>query len=281
MDTGRSDRGIAGAFGRGCRKVSGKGIGRASGKNVGRASGRKRRLPSAAAFPAVFLGTIFITWLYYGRLPGLIPGALGGLYIGVVVDRAAEKRRQRKRRENFRRLLLSLETALEAGYSLENTLEIAEGDLTLVYGSGNEIVRYVTEIRQKTGIGTPVWKAFQEYAEEVEIEEAQEFAQVLRIQQRTGGDLIRTVRKAAERLQQSLGLQQEIETTLSEKQLEQRIMTLMPSVMLLYMRLMNGAYMAPLYTGLGGAIVMSIALAANIGADLLADRMLGKALGRR
>ena len=90
---------------------------------------------------------------------------------------------------------------------------------------------------------------------------------------------IRTIRKAAERLQQSLALQQEIETTLSEKQLEQRIMTLMPSIMLLYMRLMNGAYLAPLYAGLGGAVIMTVALAANIGADVLADRLLRKALG--
>ena len=240
---------------------------------------RKRRLPSAATFPAVAVGTVFIAWLFYGKLAGLIPAAVAGLYIGVVVDRSAAKRRQRKRRENFRRLLLSLETALEAGYSLENALGIAEGDMNLIYNPKDEICRKVMELRQKLQIGTPVWKAFQEYAVCVEIEEAEEFAEVLRIQQRTGGDLIRTIRKAAERLQQSLALQQEIETTLSEKQLEQRIMTLMPSIMLLYMRLMNGAYLAPLYAGLGGAVIMTVALAANIGADGLADRLLRKALG--
>ena len=167
----------------------------------------------------------------------------------------------------------------EAGYSLENALGIAEGDMNLIYNPKEEICRKVMELRQKLQIGTPVWKAFQEYAVCVEIEEAEEFAEVLRIQQRTGGDLIRTIRKAAERLQQSLALQQEIETTLSEKQLEQRIMTLMPSIMLLYMRLMNGAYLAPLYAGLGGAVIMTVALAANIGADVLADRLLRKALG--
>ena len=56
-------------------------------------------------------------------------------------------------------------------------------------------------------------------------------------------------------------------------------MTVMPSVMLIYMRLMNGAYIAPLYAGLGGAILMTFALAANVGADMLAARMLRKALG--
>ena len=151
--------------------------------------------------------------------------------------------------------------------------------MNLIYNPKEEICRKVMELRQKLQIGTPVWKAFQEYAVCVEIEEAEEFAEVLRIQQRTGGDMIRTIRKAAERLQQSLALQQEIETTLSEKQLEQRIMTLMPSIMLLYMRLMNGAYLAPLYAGLGGAVIMTVALAANIGADVLADRLLRKALG--
>ena len=234
--------------------------------------------PSPAAVLSVGGGALLVAWLYYNRIAGLIPGAFAGLYVGKVVERIVEKRRQRKRREHFRRLLLSLETALEAGYSLDNALQVAEGDLALIYPEKEEICRKILEIRQKVSLGTSIPQAFYEYAEQVKIEEAEEFAEVLRIQQRTGGDLIRTVRKAAERLQESLELQQEIEATLSEKQLEQRIMTVMPSIMLLYMRLMNGAYMAPLYAGLGGGIVMTIALTTNIGADMLADRMLKKAL---
>ncbi len=225
------------------------------------------------------IGTILAAWLFYNRLAGLIPGAAAGWYVGRVFGRMVEKRRRRKRREAFRRLLLSLETALEAGYSLENALSVADGDLRLIYTDKDEICRQMTGLRQSVTLGMPVWQAFRQYAGEVEIEEADEFAQVLRIQQKTGGDMIRTVRKAAGRLQESLELQTELESAISEKELEQRIMTVMPSVMLIYMRLMNGAYIAPLYAGLGGAILMTVALAANVGADMLAARMLRKALG--
>ena len=221
-----------------------------------------------------------VTWLFYNSLPGLIPGAAAGIYIGLIYEDIAAKRRQRKRRDNFRRVLLSIETALEAGYSLENAVKVAESDLALVYRKNKEEIRILMrEICNEVQYGTPVWKAFQDYAEKIEVEEAEEFSTVLRIQQRTGGDLIQTVRKAAERLQDSLELQQEIENTLSEKQLEQRIMTFMPSLMLLYMRVMNPEYMAPLYTGIGGALVMSLALGVNVAADHIANRMLKKALG--
>ncbi len=224
------------------------------------------------------IATILVAWLFYNRIPGLIPGALAGCYVGSVYERMAKKRRMRRRREAFRRLLLSLETALEAGYSLENAFSVAEGDLRLIYPEKDEICRKVSELRQNVTLGMPVWQAVQEYAADVEIEEAGEFAEVLRIQQKTGGDMIRTVRRAAGRLQESLELQAEIESTVSEKQLEQRIMTVMPSVMLVYMRLMNGSYLAPLYAGLGGAILMTFALLANVGADMLAERMLERVM---
>ena len=234
----------------------------------------RRVIPDMKMLLIAAAGTLFVGWLFYNRLAGLIPAAFAGAYIGKVYLRYAERRRQRKRREQFRRLLLSVETALEAGYSLENALSVAENDLGLIYPPREEICVLVRECCRKCDLGTPVWQVFREYADQVGIEEAEEFAEVLRIQQRTGGDLIRTVRKAASRLQESLELQQEVERTLSEKLLEQRIMTIMPSLMLLYMRLMNGSYMAPLYSGLGGAVVMTIALAVNIAADVMAGRML-------
>ena len=223
-------------------------------------------------------GTILAAWLFYNRLFGLIPGAFAGIYIGIVYEKAAKRRKMRRRREAFRRMLLSVETALEAGYSLENALSVADGDLRLIYSEKDEICRRVSAMRKSVELGTPVWYGFHEYAEESGIEEAEEFAEVLRIQQRTGGDMIRTVRRSAARLQESLELQAEIDSVVSEKQLEQRIMSVMPSFMLIYMRLMNGAYLAPLYAGLGGMIIMTIALFTNVGADVLADRMLRKTL---
>lgn len=234
-------------------------------------------IPLPAVGSAV-AGTALTAWLFYNRLLGLIPGAAAGIYIGFVTGHMAAERRQRKRREQFRRLLLSVETALEAGYSLENAFIVAEGDLALIYHRGEEISVLVGEMRRKLSLGSPAWQVLREYAAVVRIEEADEFATVLRIQQRTGGDLIRTVRQAAVRLQESLELEQEIESTVFEKRLEQRIMTVMPALMLLYMRIMNPSYIAPLYCGIGGAVVMTLALAGNIAADRIAAKILEKAM---
>ena len=230
---------------------------------------------------ACAIGTILIAWLYYDRLLGFLPGAAVGVYIGFVAKRMMGDRRQRMRREQFRRLLLSLETALEAGYSLENAFSVAEGDLALIYHKGEEISLLIGDMKRKLSLGIPVWEVFSEYAALVRIEEAEEFSEILRIQQRTGGDLIRTVRQAAARLQESLELRQEIESVVYEKKLEQRIMTVMPSLILLYMRLMNGSYMQPLYQGVGGMLVMTFALAGNIIADRIAASILEKAMPNR
>ena len=233
---------------------------------------------SLPAILAAVTGTVQIAWLFYDHVWGMIPGSVAGIYIGSVVVRMSRERRQRTSREQFRRLLLSVETALEAGYSLENAFDVAEGDLALIYNRGEEISALVGEIRRKIKLQIPVWRALEEYAAVVRIEEAEEFATVLRIQQRTGGDLIRTIRQAAVRLQESLELRQEVESTLFEKRLEQRIMVVMPSLMLLYMRIMNRTYIEPLYQGIGGVVIMTMALAGNIAADRIAAKILEKAM---
>ncbi|MBR3539011.1 MAG: hypothetical protein IKN79_08055, partial [Eubacterium sp.] len=56
------------------------------------------------------------------------------MYIACMVQKEVERKREERCREAFKRLLLSMETALEAGYSLENSVVVAVEDLQKIFG---------------------------------------------------------------------------------------------------------------------------------------------------
>ena len=248
---------------------------------------------SLPAFLVGLAGTLAAAYLFYGKPFGLLPGAFAGLYIACMVQKEVERKRMERRREAFKRLLLSMETALEAGYSLENSVAAAVGDLQKIFGGSgalpiwrgsgerkgkigsNDISSLFGEMLHGIELRVPVWQVMQDFAEKTGLSEAEELAQVLRIQQRAGGNLIRTMRSTVDKLRAGLEVQQEIEAVTAEKRLEQRIMTLMPALIICYLRLTNGAYIAPLYTTAAGAVVMTAALGLNIAGAELGKRLVG------
>ena len=262
----------------------------AADKNNGMSDGLKKsgenRMPESSGkkkYPILTLpvilsgiaGCLVVTFLFYNRLWGLIPGIPAGIYVAFQVRRAAFQRSIRKKRETFRRLLLAMETGLEAGYSLENALFVAVEDMGRICRSNSEMGIMLENLRKKVKIGSPVWQAIFQMGEEEGIEEAHEFAEVLAIQQRTGGNMIRTMRNTVDKIQSGIEVQQEIDAVIAEKRLEQRIMTLMPGMILCYMRLMNASYMKPLYTTAVGVLVMTAALGMNILGDFLGSKIVG------
>ena len=248
-----------------------------SGKNRIPESSGKKKYP-ILTLPAILsgmAGCLVVTYLFYNRLWGLIPGIPAGIYVALQVRKAAFQRGIRRRRETFRRLLMAMETGLEAGYSLENALFTAVEDMERVCRSTSEMGIMLGNLRRKVKLGCPVWQAIFQMGEEEGIEEAHEFAEVLSIQQRTGGNMIRTMRNTVDKIQSGIEVHQEIDAVIAEKRLEQRIMTLMPGMILCYMRLMNASYMKPLYTTAAGVLVMTAALGLNILGDFLGSKIVG------
>ncbi len=234
------------------------------------------RKPHGFSLKSLFTGlagAVVVAYLFYDRIFGLIPGAAAGLYIAYAVEKVFRRSRERKRREWLRLLLISLETSLEAGCSLENALTLAVEDVDRSFGKPSGFQKMTDRIRWQMEMRIPVWQIMEGLGADFQMEEAEEFAQVLKIQQRTGGNLIRTMQSTADKLKAGMELKKEIEASIAEKRLEQRIMTLMPCGILLYLRLVNGAYIEPAYTTAAGVLVMTAALGLNLLGDYLGSRI--------
>ena len=95
------------------------------------------------------------------------------------------------------------------------------------------------------------------------MEEIESFAELLSTAKRSGGNLVHMMDKAIGILTEKMEVEQEIQTMLSGKKLEQRIMCGMPIFMLLYLRITNPLYLAGLYHNWVGVLVMTACLVAT------------------
>lgn len=163
-------------------------------------------------------------------------------------------------RLEFKDLLYTLASGLRAGYSMENAWMNAEQDMELLYPEKSVLRKVMHKVSSQIHVNIPIETAVMDMAEECELEEIDSFAESLTTAKRSGGNLALMMDKIAGIIAEKIEVDQEIQTMLSGKVLEQRIMSGMPILMLLYMRLTNAEYMAGLYHNAVGILVVTICM---------------------
>lgn len=175
-------------------------------------------------------------------------------------DRWKAKRNQRQVLSEFKELLYTLSANLKTGYSVENAWVGARKDMILLYPQGSVISRELDMIASQLQLNVPIEKAVNAFAERMGLEEIQSFAEVLSTAKRSGGNLVHMMDKTANIIAEKIEVEQEIQTILSGKQMEQRIMCGMPILMLLYLKLTNPGYLDSMYHNWFGIIVMTVCI---------------------
>lgn len=199
--------------------------------------------------------TATVSWLFYNSFFGfcLIP-----LWFFAVckLNKARDKKRKREYfQKEFRQVLLQLAGELNAGYSLETTFyRMQERDFK--QETRLEIFRICRGLdNQKT-----LENMILEWANRWDIQEIYEFASVVTLAKRYGGNMPWLIRKLCKNMLDCSLVDEEIQTMTASKRLEGNIMILVPFCILLYMKTVNGSYLSPLYENLGGRVLMSICL---------------------
>lgn len=214
-----------------------------------------------------------VCWLFYDRL-WLLPG-MAPLLIPWMQNRR-KKRRQKERehiRKEFREMMVSTGNSLSAGYSLENALKTAREDLSVFQDEG-VLKRELSVLILSLKMNEPVDKLLMEMSERVDLEELRQFAQIVSIVKKSGGNLIEIIGKTVDHLNQAMQLKEEIRTMTAEKQMEKRIMTWMPYGILAYVRTANPGYFEVLYESIPGVMLATAALFGLWGAGIWAEKVI-------
>ena len=203
---------------------------------------------------------LVIAYLFYGTI---FAALLLSPYLYFYMKEWEMKCIQKKRKEfqgEFKEAMQSISVALNVGYSAENAVREALGDLQLIYSKDSRVIRELQYMIHQIDMNLPLEQIFQEFAKRCGDEEVYMFATVFSLAKRSGGDMIEMIRNAVWQIGEKIEVKQEIETMMAAKKLEFRIMSLIPVGMICYISMAFPDFLEVMYGNLLGIIVMSVCL---------------------
>lgn len=162
----------------------------------------------------------------------------------------------------FKDMLYSLSSALSVGKSVETGIRDSLQDLQVIYPDPEtDILVELGLILRGLGMNNTIEDMFGQFAERAHLEDIDNFVDIFVTCKRTGGDLIEVMRSTSNTIGDKIEVKQEIETMISGKKYEFNFLMILPVIMVLFLTLTSGDYMAPVFTTIVGRIAMTVAIA--------------------
>ena len=161
----------------------------------------------------------------------------------------------------FKDMLYALSSTLSAGKSLEMAFRDILADLEVLYPyPDTPIIREVEYIIRKIDMNETVEEALCDFAERVHLEDVDNFVDVLRICKRTGGNIVEVLKNTSNIINDKIEIKHEIKTLLAQRNLERKVLNLLPPVMVFIISASSYEYIRPVFTTIAGRLVMTIAI---------------------
>lgn len=214
-----------------------------------------------------------IGYLFYDSLAASVLLFPVGIFLFLRWERACIRKKEQLFEEQFREAMRSLAMAMRVGYSVENAMKETKKDLALLYGEETAIQREFTHMIRQLYLQVPVEQVLSEWAERVHQEDVRNFVNVFSIAKRSGGNVVKIMNDSVSRIREKMEVRAEIETILTARKYEFRVMTVIPFGMIAYMRASFPEFMGILYGNPLGIGVMSVCLSVYAGAYVIGERI--------
>ena len=161
----------------------------------------------------------------------------------------------------FKDALYVISSSLSAGKSIENAFSDALKDLKILYFQKEVLIIIELQyILAKLEMNQTVEEILGDFAKRTNIEDIKEFADIFGIAKRAGGNLIDAIKNSSKIITEKIEFKQELNNILAQKKFEQKLLNIIPVVMILVLSWTASDYMEPIFTTIVGRIVMTIAL---------------------
>ncbi len=197
---------------------------------------------------------------YHNLILSLLISVLSLKFPEIRTRQIIEKRKNQLTLQ-FKDMLYSLSSSLSVGKSIEMGLRASLQDLVIIYPDPEtDIIVELQYILRLIGMNCTTEEAFRQFAERAHIEDIDNFVDIFVTCKRTGGDMIETMRSTSNTIGEKIETKQEIETMIAGKKYEFQILMMMPVIMVLFLTLTSGEYMAPVFNTIVGHISMTVAI---------------------
>lgn len=188
------------------------------------------------------------------------------------IKRSGQKRKYILEQQ-FKETLLSVQTNLQSGYSVENAFLESYFYVVSVYGKNCDMARELAWIKRGLENGDTLEHLLWDLGKRCPESALEDFANIYSIACKTGSGWTEIIMKIIASISQRMEMKQEIETLIHGKKVESRVMSIVPFFILLYMDVTSKGYFDVLYHNLAGIIIMSICMAAYIFAFLMSEKI--------
>lgn len=183
-----------------------------------------------------------------------------GLLYPLLLRKDLKKKRLEKLRLQFKDAILSVASALNAGYSVENAFASALGEMERVYGSDSMICEEIRLLLRKVRMNRMFEEALEDFADRSGLEDIKSFAEVFLAARKNGGELMKIISRTAGIISEKIHIQEDILTATASKRLEQKLMSVIPILIVLYIDLTSPGFFDILYTTVTGRLIMTVCL---------------------
>lgn len=215
-----------------------------------------------------------ISYLFYDSFIGLAVILPFGFFDYNNTRREYIMRQKDRITQQFRSMAQALVTSLNAGYSLERGFQDAKRDLLLLYEKEEDIFTELNLILEGIRLNRPVEGLMKDFGMRSGVQDIRDFANVVAAAKRSGGNMIHIIEKTVKSISEKTAVEEEIQTMIAEKKLEEKIMMVMPYGIIFYLRVTNGEFMNVLYHNGLGMVLMTFFLLTLYLADVWARKVM-------
>lgn len=225
-------------------------------------------------YTSIYLGIILaFSYLFYDSF---IPLFIFVPFIHIFFKRI-EKTMCIKRRETlktqFCEMISSLSTVISAGISVDNAFIETLEDMRKLYGEESLIVKELTYICESMKINRSIDSTLFDFADRSGDEDIKDFFDIFCEARISGGNLTDIIKKTVSNIKEKKDIEDEITAMLEGKKLEQKVMSGVPIIIIVFLKLSSSDFISGLYHNIFGYVVMSICLVLYIIAYLLSEKI--------
>lgn len=227
----------------------------------------------AVIIMVIFMAIIIISILFYGTIYAVVIL----LPLGVPIYREQKRRIINKKKKElkvqFKDMLMVMSDSLKTGYSVSNALKESYKDMVSMYGRYSYICEELRIMISKIKLNVREEDIFKDFAKRTGLREAILFSRIFSVAKKTGGNMTEVIGSVTDSIVLKENVREEIEVSTTEKKTEQKIMTLIPMALILYVKMMSPDFLNIMYETNAGRIVMTICLVLYILAFLWAQKI--------
>ena len=218
--------------------------------------------------------TALVAYLFYESIYGLI------LFFPIIIliyinDRETKILQQKKELSNqFKDGIIAVIAALKVGYSMENAFEEAITELLMLYRPEDDIILEFQNIVAQQNNNITLEASLLNFSERSGVEDIYDFVQVFIIAKRKGGDMEQIIQNTVNVIKDKAEIEEDIQTMLTSKIYEQKIMNFTPAFIILYIKLTSPHFFDVMYHNLAGICIMSGCIVVYVIALYLAKKIL-------